>query len=85
MNGIAAQRTAEAIEKAGILHDGIAAYRKGKGCAFLNETELAIREDVLELQMPACQIDEDEEKFFDCISTDVIMASMTVAGFPEQG
>jgi len=44
---IVAQRTSEAIERAGTLHDGIATYRKGKGCAFLNETELAVREDVL--------------------------------------
>ena len=85
VNGIAAQRTAEEIEKAGILYDGIAAYRKGKGCAFLNKTELVVREDIPESQMLACQIDEDEEKFFDRISTDVIMASMAVAGFPEQG
>ena len=67
------------------MHDGVATYRKGKGCAFLNETEMAIREDVMESQLPTCQIDEDEEKFFDRISTDVIMASMALAGFLKQG
>jgi len=35
--------------------------------------------------MPAAQIDEDEEKFFDRIPVEILLTAMRVNGFPEQG
>ena len=83
--GIVTSYSSAAIEKAGILHKGLTAYQKGKGCANLVTTELSFREDCLEGCMPAVQIDEDEEKFFDRIPVEVLLAAMRVNGFPNQG
>jgi len=74
-----------AIERAGILHEGITAYQKGKGCANLVTTELCFREDCLESSVPAVQIDEDEEKFFDRIPVEILLAAMRINGFPTKG
>ena len=83
--GVVTSYSSAAIERAGILHEGLTAYQKGKGCANLVTTELSFREDCLENHMPAVQIDEDEEKFFDRIPVEVLLAAMRVNGFPEQG
>jgi len=83
--GIVTSYSSAAIEKAGILHEGLTAYQKGKGCANLVTTELSFREDCLESWGPAVQIDEDEEKFFDRIPVEVLLAAMRVNGFPHQG
>jgi len=64
---IAAKYTSEALEKANIFHPGIAAYQKDKGFQTLIGVELSFREDCVESGVPACQINEDEEKFFDRI------------------
>ena len=74
-----------AIDWADILHNGLTAYQKGKGCANLVTTELSFREDCLESDVPSVQIDEDEEKFFDRIPVEVLLAAMRVNGFPNQG
>jgi len=83
--GIVTSYSSAAIEKAKILHDGLTAYQKGKGCANLVTTELSFREDCLESHAPAVQIDEDEEKFFDRIPVEILLAAMRVNGFPNQG
>jgi len=77
--------TSKAIEKAGILHPGIVAYREGMGCQSLVGAELGLREDCVESGMPTCQLDEDEEKYFDRASPVITLAAMRVNGFPEQG
>jgi len=77
--------TSRGIEKAKILHAGIAAYVKGRGCTTLVGVEQGVREDCIESGMPASQTDEDEEKFFDRIPVEVLLAAMRVNGFPEQG
>jgi len=83
--GIITTYSSAAIERAGILHEGLMAYQKGKGCANLVTTELSFREDCLENYVPSVQIDEDEEKFFDRIPVEILLAAMRVNGFPNQG
>ena len=83
--GIITTYSSAAIERAGILHEGLTAYQKGKGCANLVTTELSFREDCLENHVPSAQIDEDEEKFFDRIPVEILLAAMRVNGFPNQG
>jgi len=85
INGICTKYTSAGIEKANFLHDGIVAYRPGKGCNSLVTIEQSFREDVREHSGPAAQIDEDEEKFFDRIPVEILLAAMRVNGFPEQG
>jgi len=58
---------------------------KGKGCTTLVGVEQGVREDVIESGMPMSQTDEDEEKFFDRISVEVLLAAMKINGFPDQG
>jgi len=83
--GVVTSYSSAAIERADILHDGLTAYQKGKGCANLVTTELSFREDCLENYLPSVQIDEDEEKFFDRIPVEILLAAMRVNGFPNQG
>jgi len=83
--GVITTHSSAAIERAGILHEGLSAYQKGKGCANLVTTELCFREDCLEGHVPSVQIDEDEEKFFDRIPVEILLAAMRVNGFPNQG
>jgi len=85
LNGICTEKTSKGIELANVLHDMITSYRKGKGCTNLVSLEQAFREDCIESNLPASQVDEDEEKFFDRISTEMILAAMRVCGFPQQG
>ena len=85
INGICTKYTSAGIEKANFLHDGIVAYRPGKGCNSLVTIEQSFREDVREHDGPAAQIDEDEEKFFDRIPVEILLAAMRINGFPEQG
>ena len=77
--------TSKGIEKTNILHAGIAAYVKGRSCTTLVGVEQGVREDCIESGVPSSQTDEDEEKFFDRIPVEVLLAAMRVNGFPEQG
>jgi len=85
INSISTKFSSQGIMDAGILHAGIAAYVKGKGCAMLVGVEQGIREDCLESGIPMSQTDEDEEKFFDRIPVEILLAAMRVNGFPTQG
>ena len=59
LNGIITKYTSAGIEKANFLHEGIVAYRPGKGCGSLVTVEQCFREDCREHHIPAVQIDED--------------------------
>jgi len=85
LNGIVTVITTKGIEDAKILHDGLTSYRPGMGCATLVGVEQAFREDCIQSGIPSAQIDEDEEKFFDRIPLEIILAAMRVCGFPNQG
>jgi len=85
VNSVSTKYSSEGIMKAGILHDGIAAYVKGKGCSMLVGVEQGLREDCVESGIPTSQTDEDEEKFFDRIPVEILLAAMRVNGFPIQG
>ena len=85
INAISTLHTSRGIEEAKILHEGITAYVKGKGCTTLVGVEQAVREDCVESGVPTSQTDEDEEKFFDRIPVEILLAAMKVNGFPDQG
>ena len=85
LNGIITNITSKAIEKAKILHSGIASYRRGKSCATLVAVEQSFREDCIEGNVPCVQLDEDEEKFFDRVCLEIILTAMRVNGFPDSG
>ena len=85
VNSISTYYTSKGILEAEILHKGIGAYIKGRGCANLVSIEQGVREDCIESGVPSSQTDEDEEKFFDRIPVEVLLAAMRVNGFPEQG
>jgi len=85
INAMQTKLTSATIEKAGILHPGITSYRKGKSCATLVAVEQSFREDCFENKFPCVQIDEDEENFFDRVCIEIILASMKINGFPDQG
>jgi len=85
INAISTIHSSRGIEKAQILHEGITAYIKGKGCTTLVGVEQGLREDCVESGIPTSQTDEDEEKFFDRIPVEILLAAMKVNGFPDQG
>jgi len=85
LNGIITQITSNAIEKSKLLHEGITSYRRGKSCATLVTIEQCFREDCVEGNKPTVQIDEDEEKFFDRVCLEIILAVMKINGFPDAG
>ena len=85
INGISTSYSSKGIMKAKILHDGITAYVKGKGCTTLVGVEQGVREDCVESGIPTSQTDEDEEKYFDRIPVEILLAAMKVNGFPDQG
>jgi len=85
INAVITSYSSLGIEKADILHDGMCAYRKGKGCSSLVTMELSFREDCNEHNLPVMQLDEDEEKFFDRIPVAILLAAMRINGFPNQG
>jgi len=85
VNAISTSYSSIGIEKAEILHDGMCAYRKGRGCSSLVTTELCFREDCNEHNLPVLQLDEDEEKFFDRVPVEILLAAMRTNGFPCQG
>jgi len=85
INSISTRFSSKGIQTAKILHEGIAAYVKGKGCSLLVGVEQGVREDCLESGIPTSQTDEDEEKYFDRIPVEVLLAAMRVNGFPTQG
>ena len=75
----------EGIEATGRLGPEITAYRKGRSTTDITQDERAIIEDALEFCHLLGIIKEDEEKFFDRVSTDLQMLAMKVFGFPDQG
>ena len=85
INAISTSYSSVGIEKAELLHDGMCAYRKGRGCSSLVTTELCFREDCSEHDLPVLQLDEDEEKFFDRVPVEILLAAMRTNGFPCQG
>jgi len=85
LNGIITGITSAAIEKVMLLHKGITSYRRGKSCATLVTVEQSFREDCIERNLPTVQLDEDEEKFFDRVCLEIILAAMRINGFPESG
>ena len=85
INSISTAYSSIGIEKAELLHDGMNAYRKGRGCSSLVTTELCFREDCNEHNLPTLQLDEDEEKFFDRVPVEILLAAMRTNGFPNQG
>jgi len=85
LNGVITKYSSAGIERARILHEGIVAYRRGRGCHSLVTIEQCFREDCVSGPWPAVQIDEDEEKFFDRIPVEILLAAMRVNGFPNQG
>ena len=85
LNSIITSKTSRAIEKTKLLHSGIASYQKGKSCATLVTIEQSFREDCIESNLPSVQLDEDEEKFFDRVCLEIILASMRINGFPDHG
>ena len=85
INAISTSFSSLGIEKAEILHDGMYAYQKGRGCSSLVTTELCFREDCRENNLPVLQLDEDEEKFFDRVPVEILLAAMRTNGFPQQG
>ena len=85
INSVSTHFSSQGILAAKILHEGIAAYVKGKGCAMLVGVEQGVREDCLESGVPTSQTDEDEEIFFDRIPVEILLAAMRVNGFPAQG
>jgi len=85
INAVITSYTSLGIEKSNILHEGMCAYRRGKGCSSLVTMELSFREDCHENNLPVLQLDEDEEKFFDRIPVEVLLAAMRINGFPSQG
>jgi len=85
LNGVVTVVSSQGIENAKIIHDGLTSYRPGMGCTTLVGVEQAFREDCVQSGIPSAQIDEDEEKFFDRIPLEIILAAMRVCGFPRQG
>ena len=85
LNGLITGITSQAIEKIKLLHEGITSYRRGKSCATLVAIEQCFREDCVEGNQPTVQIDEDEEKFFDRVCLEIILAVMKINGFPDEG
>jgi len=85
INSIITSKTSSAIEKAKLLHSGIASYWRGKSCATLVTIEQSFREDCIESNLPSVQLDEDEEKIFDRVCLEIILASMRINGFPDLG
>jgi len=85
LNGVITKFSSDGIERARILHEGIVAYRRGRGCHSLVTIEQCFREDCVAGPWPVVQLDEDEEKFFDRVSVEILLAAMRVNGFPAQG
>lgn len=85
INAISTLHTSRGIEDAKILHEGITAFVKGNGCTTLVGVEQAVREGCVESGIPTSQTDEDEEKCFDRIPMEILLAAMKVNGFPDQG
>jgi len=85
INAISTHYSSKGILAANILHQGIGAYVKGRGCSNLVSIEQAIREDCIKSGIPSSQTDEDEENFFDRIPVEIVLAAMRVNGFPDQG
>ena len=85
INAVTTSYSSLGIEKSNILHEGMCAYRRGRGCSSLVTTELCFREDCNEQNLPVLQLDEDEEKFFDRVPVEILLAAMRTNGFPCQG
>ncbi|GFH56611.1 predicted protein [Chaetoceros tenuissimus] len=85
---IVAQALSSIVEKLGIYDDTIAAYRPGHSCDDCTLNHLLAVQDTLdrpEEDILLCQIDEDKEKFFDRITTELQMLPFHLMGFPPKG
>ena len=85
VNSVFTKHASRATELAKTLHDGVTAYRPGRGCHSLVAVELAAREDCIESGKMCALIMEDIEKFFDRLTAENILNAMIKAGFPSQG
>ena len=85
VNSVFTKHASIATELAKTLHDGVTAYRPGKGCQTLVSIELAAREDCIESGKMCALIMEDIEKFFDRLTAENILNAMAKAGFPAKG
>jgi len=85
VNGVFSKYASKAMELAKSLHDGVTAYRPGRGCQSLVSIELAVREDCIESGKMCALIMEDIEKFFDRLTAENILNAMVKAGFPKKG
>ncbi|GFH51982.1 hypothetical protein CTEN210_08458 [Chaetoceros tenuissimus] len=83
---IVATHLAKAVEDLQIYDDTIAAYRPGHSCSdcTLNHL-LAIQDTVARDDYYLCQLDEDKEKFFDRITTELQLLPFHLMGFPNEG
>ena len=68
VNDVMVSLTSTVIEKANILHKGIAAYRKGKWCTMLVCSTLGMCKDTIESNKPTACFQEDNEFFLSCVS-----------------
>lgn len=83
---IVATHLAKAVEDLQIYDDTIAAYRPGHSCSdcTLNHL-LAIQDTISRDDYYLCQLDEDKEKFFDRITTELQLLPLHLMGFPNDG
>ncbi|GFH45018.1 hypothetical protein CTEN210_01492 [Chaetoceros tenuissimus] len=86
IDNIVAQHLAQAVEDLNIYDDTIAAYRPGHSCAdcTLNHL-LAIQDTRARPGYYMCQLDEDKEKYFDRITTELQLLPFHLMGFPNNG
>ncbi|GFH58680.1 hypothetical protein CTEN210_15156 [Chaetoceros tenuissimus] len=83
---IVAKALSSAIEKLGVYDDTIAAYRPGHSCADCTLNHLLAVQDVRDrTDIFLCQLDEDKEKYFDRITTEMQLLPFHLMGFPNKG
>ena len=80
------ERLANAVDKTQVLDHTIAAYRKGRSCNDLSLNNImAIQDTITHKHTTLAHIDEDKEKYFDRISTELQMLPFAIIGFPQTG
>ena len=73
------------MEATGRLGPEITAYRKGKSTTDITQDKRCIFEESMEPGDHLGLVKEDEEKFFDRVSTELQMLAMKIFGCPDQG
>ena len=80
------EQLANAVERTQILDHTIAAYRKGRSCNDLSLNNImAIQDTINHTHTKLAHIDEDKEKYFDRISTELQMLPFHIISFPPSG